>query len=179
MLERKSTVLAVVDVQGKLAESMHDKESLFNNLRKLIQGIHVLGVPVLWTEQNPEGLGPTVPDIAELLADLNPIPKTSFSSWRNGQFARALGDLKRSNVLLAGIETHICIYQTAVDLLREGYTVETVADAVSSRTPRNREIGLLKIRDAGIALTSVETALFELLGTAKTSEFKDILRIVK
>lgn len=179
MLKMESAVLLLVDVQGKLARLMHDKERLFDNLQQLIKGIQVLGIPVLWVEQNPDGLGPTIPEIADLMPDVTPIPKMSFSSCRNDRFLQALNHLNRRQVLIAGIETHICVYQTAADLLAMGHEVQVVTDAVSSRTAENKAIGLQKMRDAGATLTSVETALFELLKAAEGEPFKAILKLVK
>ena len=178
MLTVESSVLVVIDVQGKLAQLMHGKEALFENLRRIIQGAQVLGVPILCTEQNPAGLGPTIPEVAEPLGDLVR-PKLSFSCCGDERFARELEDLGRKQVLLTGIETHICVYHTAVDLVARGYEVHVVADAVSSRRPENKAIGLRKMTDAGACLTSVETALFELLRVAEGAQFKQILRIVK
>ena len=179
MLTIQDASLLIVDVQGKLARLMHEKEALFENLQKLIKGVQVLNVPILWVEQNPAGLGPTIPEIAGLLADVTPISKMSFNSCRNAQFVVTLEALNRRQVLIAGIETHICVYQTAASLLDMGYEVQVVADAVSSRKPGNQTIGLERMRDAGATLTSVETALFELLEVAEGDAFKAILDIVK
>ncbi|MEE4113673.1 MAG: hydrolase [Desulfobacteraceae bacterium] len=179
MLKKKNAVLLLVDVQGKLARLMHEKERLFDNLQKLIKGIQVLGIPVLWVEQNPAGLGPTIPEVADMLSDVKPIPKMSFSSCRNDRFLQGLKTLDRHQVLVAGIETHICVYQTAADLVDMGYEVQVVTDDVSSRTAENKVIGLQRMRDAGAGWTSVETALFELLGVAAGETFKAILKIVK
>jgi len=179
MLELKNTVLIIVDVQGKLANLMHKKEVLFENLQKIIKGAKILGIPVLWAEQNPQGLGPTIPEVATLLSDIQPISKIEFSCCGSEHFVKALKELKRKQVLIAGIEAHICVYQTAIDLIGLGYEVQIVADAVSSRTEGNKKIGLDKTRDAGATLTSIETALFELLKVAEGEKFKEILKIVK
>lgn len=179
MLKIETAILLLVDIQGKLAHLMHEKERLFDNLQKLIKGIQVLGIPVLWVEQNPVGLGPTIPEVADLLPDSTPISKMSFSSCRNDRFLQALKEPDRNQVLIAGIETHICVYQTAVDLVDMGLEVQVVTDAVSSRTPENKAIGLQRMRDAGAGWTSVETALFELLGVAEGEAFKALLKIVK
>ena len=179
MLKIENTILLLIDIQGKLAHMMHEKGALFDNLQKLVKGIQVLGVPVLWLEQNPVGLGPTIPEIADLLADATPIGKMSFSGCRNDGFLEALTALHRQQVLTAGIESHICVYQTTADLVAMGYAVHVVADAVSSRTAANKAIGLEKMKAAGATLTSVETALFELIGVAEGEAFKQILRIVK
>ena len=179
MLKMKNAVLLLVDVQGKLARLMHEKERLFDNLQKLIKGIQVLGIPVLWVEQNPAGLGPTIPEVADLLPSVTPISKMSFSSCRNDRFLQALKNLDRNQVLIAGIETHICVYQTAADLVDMGYEVQVVTDAVSSRSAENKAIGLERMRDAGASWTSVETALFELLAVAEGEPFRALLKIVK
>ncbi|VTR67410.1 Isochorismatase hydrolase [Desulfosarcina cetonica] len=179
MLQPTTTVLLLIDIQGKLAQLMHAKARLFDNLQKLVRGIRVLDIPVLWVEQNPAGLGPTIDEVATLLPDLEPIPKMSFSACGNENFVAALKDAARHQVLVAGIETHICVYQTAVDLIEMGYEAHVVADAVSSRTPENKNIGLEKMKAAGALPTSVETALFELLGVAQGEAFKAISKIVK
>lgn len=179
MLETENTVLLIVDIQGKLAHLMDRKEYLFKNVQKLIKGMRTLGIPILWVEQNPRGLGATIPEIASLLPDIEPISKMTFSSCGNDRFVQALNALDRKQVLISGIEAHICVYQTAADLVGMGYEVQAVADAVSSRTLENRAIGLQKMRDAGVGVTSVETALFELLKVAGGDQFRDIIRIVK
>lgn len=179
MLEMKNTVLIIVDVQGKLANLMHEKELLFLNIQRIIKGAKVLGIPVLWTEQNPEGLGPTIPEIAELLSGNQPISKIKFSCCGSDKFMGELKKIKRKQVLITGIETHICVYQTAAELLEAGYEVQVVSDAVSSRTKENKNIGLQRMRHAGATLTSVETALYELLRTAEGEKFKEILKIIK
>jgi len=178
MLTPKQTALVVVDVQGKLAQLMHGKEDLFEKIKMLIKGAKVLGIPILWVEQNPAGLGPTVEEIAALLPG-KPIAKFSFSCCGEKRFTEELERLDRKQVLLAGIEAHVCIYQTAMDLIALHYEVQVVADATSSRTARNRDIGLQRARDAGAGLTSVELALFELLRVAQGPRFKSILEIVK
>ncbi len=179
MFKKENTSLLLVDIQGNLAHSMHEKAFLFENVQKLIKGIQVLGIPILWVEQNPQGLGPTIPEIADILSNIQPISKMSFSSCGNDRFVEALAALDRKQVLIAGIETHVCVYQTAVDLVDRGYEVEVVRDAVSSRKVENKEIGLQKMSDSGVRVTSVETALFELLRVAEGEQFKEILKIVR
>jgi len=179
MLEPSHTILVVVDVQEKLAQAMHNKEQLYANLQRVVQGARILEIPILWMEQNPRGLGPTIPQIAQFLPDSQPMSKLCFSCCGSEEFVQALAASQRNQVLLVGIEAHVCIYQTAVDLLGRGYHVEVVTDAVSSRSAENRQIGLEKIRDAGAAWTSVETALFELLKVAEGPKFKAILNLVR
>lgn len=181
MLSIEHSVLVVIDVQGNLAQLMYEKETLFENLHKIIKGAQILGLPILWTEQLPDKLGPTIPVIRELLVmgGLQPISKYHFSCCGNEHFMHAFHDLKREQVLLTGIEAHICVYQTAFDLLNIGYDVYIVADAVSSRVAENRQIALWRFRDMGAKLTTTEMALFEFLKAAEGAEFKEIIRLLK
>lgn len=179
MLDIKKCCLLVVDVQGKLAQLMYDKQTLFNNITILIQAAKILNMPILWCQQSPAALGATVPQIAQLLTDHEPVNKTSFSCCGDSQFEKRLNSLSREQVLLCGIEAHVCIYQTAVDLLQKDLHVEVVADAVSSRTLQNKELAISRMRDEGVNITSVEMALFELLGTAEHPQFKQIAKLIK
>lgn len=179
MLKPDNTALILIDVQGKLASLMHQREQLYRNLEILIKGAQVLELPILWLEQYTQGLGPTIPEVARLLEGRQPLAKLCFSACGLPEFSQALRASGRRRVLLAGIEAHICVYQTCRELLDQGYQVEVVADAVSSRTPENRQIGLDKMAGAGAEITSVEMALFELLRVAGTPQFKEIARLVK
>ena len=179
MLQISDTALVIIDVQGRLASIVHEKEELFRNLQILIGGAKALELPILWLEQYPKGLGPTVPEVADLLAGQEPLEKLCFSACGQEHFPEKLRESGRRQVLIAGIETHVCVYQTTRDLLDRGYHVEVVADAVSSRQVENKEIALVRIRDEGAAVTSVEMALFELLRTAEAKQFKEIARLVK
>ena len=172
MLECKNTVLVIIDIQGKLAQIAYQSESLFENTKKLIKGIKVLEIPVIWTEQLPDKLGSTTPEIADVLTDNEPVVKNTFSCCGEPKFIEKLKELGRKQILLCGIESHVCVYQTACDLLNKGYEVHVVTDAVSSRTKGNRKIGLNKMKDIGCSLTSVEMALFELLKVAEGENFK-------
>ncbi|NLA41870.1 MAG: hydrolase [Smithella sp.] len=179
MLSRTAAVLILIDFQGKLAQSMHNKEDLFANTVKLIRGFRALGLPLLITEQTPEKLGTTIPLLALELTDAKPIAKETFSCWANPLFHDQLESLARRQVVLAGIESHVCVYQTALDLMQNGYTVHLVADAVSSRAPENRKIGIKAVKNAGAQITSTEMVLFELLGTAADPQAREIFKIVK
>ena len=179
MLQPEKTALVLVDVQGKLATLMHDREQLYDNLQILVKGARILELPIFWLEQYPEGLGPTIPELAELLPDLEPMPKVCFSGCGLEEFAQKLRSARRQQILVCGIETHICVYQTVRDLLVGGYHVQVVADAVSSRTAANRQIGLDRVAALGAQITSVEMALFELLREAGTPPFKEIARLVR
>lgn len=179
MLEISKTALVVVDVQGKLAELMSGKETLFANIAILIKAANTLGIPIIWCQQAPDALGPTVDQLAELLEDTEPIDKYTFSCCSNLDFFTRIKELKRSHVILAGIEAHICIYQTAMDLMDMEIDVNVIADAVASRTPENKDIALQRLNAEGASLSTTEMALFELLKDAKHPNFKDIAKLVK
>jgi nicotinamidase-related amidase len=178
-LEIAKTALIVIDIQERLFPVMHDKEKLLRNVIKLIKGARILEIPILLTEQYPKGLGPTVPEIKELLPDVKPIEKVSFNCCDEALFCQALEGLKRKQVVIAGIEAHICVYQTAAALARAGYEVQVVGDCVASRENENRLAALFKMGAGGISPTTMEMALFELLRVAKGDKFKAISNIVK
>ena len=179
MLAADNSVLLIIDVQEKLFRNIHQKEQLMDNLQRLIKGIKVLEIPVLVTEQYPQGLGSTIPEIAQLLPDCRPLPKVCFSCCGDVAFLQAFKKLNRKQVLIAGIESHVCVYQTAADLIAAGYEVYAVSDTISSRTEQNRDIGLKMMTQLGAKITSTEAALFELLKVAKGDKFKAISEIVK
>jgi len=179
MLETEDCVLVVVDVQGKLAELMYAKDLLFRNIQILVESSKILNIPIVWTQQCPEFLGETALPIARLLENNKPINKSVFSCCGEEEFLKRLESLRRSQILLCGIEAHICIYQTAVDLLNYNYFTAVAADAISSRTSQNRQAAIDKMTKAGIDITTTEMAIFELLKTAKNPHFKDITKLVK
>ena len=178
-LEIDQTALIVIDIQERLFPVMHEKEKLLRTVIKLIKGAQVLEIPVLFTEQYPKGLGPTLPEIKELAPDFKPIEKVSFNCCDEAVFCQALEVLKRKQVLIAGIEAHICVYQTAMGLARAGYEVQVVEDCVASRDPENKSVAFSKMGAGGIKPTTMEMALFELLKVAKGDKFKAISSIVK
>jgi len=179
MISRADAVLVVIDIQGNLAQAMFDKENLFSNTVKLIKGFNVMNLPVIITEQIPQKLGPTIPQIAAELDGIKPVAKESFSCWDEINFKKHIETLNRKHVVLLGIETHVCVYQTALDLISNGCNVSLVADAVSSRTPENRQIGIEAIKASGAKITSTEMVLFELLRTAADPNAKELFKIVK
>ena len=179
MLKVENAALLVIDIQGKLATLMREKESLFANVIRMINGAKALEIPIIWTEQLPDKLGETSPEIKEVLQGMEPLVKKTFSCCGDDIFLKQLSSLNRKQILLTGIETHVCVYQTAMDLLNSGYEVHLVRDAVSSRIEENYHLGVEKIKDAGAKLTSVEMSLFEMLQVAEGEKFKQIIRIVK
>ncbi len=179
VLSIENSMVVVIDFQGNLAQAMDNKEDLFLNAEKIIRGAGVFGLPILVTEQIPAKLGPTIPEIALHLTGIDIIAKECFSCLDNESFAGELKRYARRQVILSGIETHICVYQTALGLLAKGHEVYVAADACSSRTSRNHEIGIERMREEGVKITCAEMVLFELLKTAGSGCFKDIFKIVK
>lgn len=169
----------MVDVQERLAAVMDQREKVLDNCRRLIEGAKILDVPIAVTEQYPKGLGPTEEELRGALLSYEPFEKLTFSCCGEPSFTSALDDLGRRTIVLAGMETHVCVLQTALDLLRGGHVVHLVRDAVCSREKVNWITGIELMRDAGAVITSTETVLFQLLGRAGTEEFKAISKLVK
>ena len=196
-LKRGKAALILIDIQERLLPAIFENQRLIENAVRLIRGATILGLPVLATEQYPQGLGPTVPGVKQALGAVAAVPKVTFSSCGAEGYAKAQGKIsgvrvpgqcnllealkctKVSGVILCGMESHVCVVQTCLDLLEAGFTVFVPADAVSSRTAENWRIGLERMRDAGAAIVSVEMVLFELLERAGTEEFKKVLELVK
>jgi nicotinamidase-related amidase len=179
MLSIHETALVIIDLQEKLVRAMSDKDALVAKAAQLIEGAKIFGIPIVVTEQNPEKLGPTVPDLAKLLEDFQPIPKLAFSCAREPLFMNTLEQTKPKSILIAGVEAHVCVYQTCLDLVHRQYAVELVTDAISSRTAHDRDTVVKKCAMCGVLPTTVETALFELLGKAEGAAFKAVSRLVK
>jgi nicotinamidase-related amidase len=178
MINRDEAVLIVIDIQYKLFQAMHNKEDLLTSAIKAIKGAKVFNLPIIVTEQMPEKLGVTIPEIACELIGIECISKSIFSSWGESKFRDKIKSVNRRKAVILGIESHICVYQTAVDLIKNGYEVDVAADAVSSRTKGNKIIGLEAMKNAGAHLMSVEMFLFEVLQAAGNAGFKDIQKIV-
>lgn len=178
-LDRSRAALVVVDVQEAFRPAVLDFDRVAANTAILVQAAQILGLPLLVTEQYPRGLGQTVPEVAEHLGATTPIEKVAFSAVAADGFSGALQDTHRDQVLLCGIESHVCVNQTAEDLLADDIQVHVAQDAVTSRTIENRDLGLHKMERSGASLTSVETAVFELLREAGTPEFKQVQGLIK
>ncbi len=178
-LERNQTVLVVIDVQSKLLPVIYDYPALVENIKRIIKCTQILGIPIVLTEQYPRGLGSTVEEIKETLSEYHPIEKVSFSCCEEENFINRIKQLNRKQILVCGIEAHICVYQTCMDLVSEGYEVHLLIDAISSRKRDNRNLTIEKLNGMGVQITSVEMALFEILKDATSDEFKRISRIVK
>lgn len=179
MPEIDNSCLVIVDVQGKLAQLMYEKERLFGNLEILAKSANILGIKIIYCRQYPEALGDVIEQLTPHLESITPIDKFCFSCCASDEFSAALKAAAPRSVILCGIEAHICVCQTAIDLIDNGYEVHTIADAVSSRTAANRDIALKRMSQAGAKISSTEMVLFELLKTAKHPKFKEIAKLIK
>ena len=177
LMGASDTALLVVDVQEKLLPVMTDPQWLVWNVRRLIEGAGVLGVPVIATEQYPQGLGPTIEELDELIE--KKASKTRFSGTECRELFDSLKDDDIRKILVCGIESHVCVLQTVLDLMGEGWQVHVAADAVSSRDPFDRETALRRMEATGATLCTTETALFEWCETASRPEFKAISALVR
>jgi nicotinamidase-related amidase len=180
-LDPDRCALIVIDIQEKLLPPIFQKEQLVRNAQLLIRLAGILKMPKLMSTQYSKGLGHTIPEIASLLPDIEPVEKVAFSCFGSDVFCSALKRVpgNRNTVLLCGMETHICVAQTALAALREGYLVHVAADAVSSRTELNWRVGLDRMRAAGAVISSTEMMIYEALRSSGTSEFKDMLKHLK
>lgn len=184
-IELENTVAVLIDVQERLFPHMHEKEALLSKTLTLLGGLSALQVPLIVTEQYPKGLGSTIPEIRQVLEGVEsrigpePLVKSAFSCCDEPTFDEALGTTDRQTVLIAGIESHVCILQTILDLLEGGYEPVLVVDATSSRSAADKEIALRRIEREGGRLTTVESILFELTRDSRSPRFKEISRLVK
>ena len=183
MLNKKKTGLIVIDIQGELTRLVHESIALVSNCEKLIKGVQALDLPIIWLEQNPEKIGSTVHELSSLLnASLScqkPIHKFTFDACGEPQFMQAVSAANIDTWLICGIEAHICVYQTALNLKRRGFEVQLVSDCISSRTLANKNLAISKLVNNGIELTGLEMCLFELVKDCRAKEFKQILGLIK
>ncbi len=179
LLSSQEAVLVIIDIQERLAGAVLKGDSVINNCSRLVELAKLFNIPIIVTEQYPKGLGRTVGELTTVLPIFNPILKSNFSCCMESGFMDALDPLSRKSVILTGMETHICVLQTCVDLLIKGYHVHVVSDAVSSRTEDNWRSGIEYMRDAGAAICGTETVLFQVLKAAGSDEFKTISKLIK
>ncbi len=180
-LHPEHCALIVVDIQEKLLPPIFNKETLVKNSQLLIRLAKILSIPVMVTTQYSKGLGSVVPEIASLLVDVSAIDKLEFSCFGSDQFRTRLKQLpgNRNTVLLCGMEAHICVMQTAIGALNEGYLVHVASDAVGSRAEWNWEIGLDRMKASGAVISSTEMMMYELLRCSGTPQFKELLQYLK
>lgn len=180
-LDPEQCSLIVIDIQEKLLPPIFEKDRLLRNAQLLIRMAGILKMPILLTTQYAKGLGNTVPEIASLLPEAQAFEKLTFSCFASDVFCSALKRVpgNRNTVLLCGMESHICVAQTALAALRDGYLVHIASDAVSSRTEWNWKIGLDRMKAAGAVISSTEMAIYEVLRSSGTSAFKEMLKYLK
>ncbi len=178
-LDKEDAVLLIVDIQERLAVVMKDRDKVVRNNLHLVELAKMIHLPVIVTEQYPKGLGRTVPELHAALPPYQPVEKLSFNCCGQPEFLAEIRKVNRKKVVLTGMETHICVLQTAVGLLQEGFIPHLVQDAVCSRTDENWRTALEYMRDAGAVITCTETVLFQLLNVAGTEEFKKISQRIK
>ncbi len=176
---RDDVLAMVVDVQERLFPHIHGHEQLENNIKKLVEGLQILKVPALVTEQYKKGLGDTIPSVAVLVGQYPHCEKTAFSCCDDPSIMEKLELSTKRTVVLAGIEAHICLLQTALDLKERGFHPVVVEDCVGSRNPENKRIAMARMVQEGILITSYESLLFELCRVSGTDEFKAISKLVK
>lgn len=179
ILLTSSTALLIIDLQEKILPVILNSESVLANVVKLIKGFKVLGLPIFFTEQYPKGLGPTTELIARELEGIKPIQKMSFSCFGAENLFDEIFGKNVSQVVVAGVESHVCVQQTVLDLLANNLQVNIAADAVSSRKEIDYKIALERMRSNGAEITTSESVLFELLNVCGTEQFKAISKIVK
>lgn len=179
MIERQSAVLAVIDFQDKLLPKIPVADAIISQTVRLIRFARLLDIPILWSEQYPDGLGPTNAAIANELTEVRPLQKLAFSCLGDPIIARELVRLGRRDLLLTGIEAHVCVMQTALEALDQGFEVYVVRDAVASRAKSEYKTGLARMQSWGAELVTTEMVMFELLREAGTPEFKKALPLIK
>ena len=179
ILNKNNALLVIVDIQDKLAVVMKHKEKIVNNCLHLIEAAKLLNIPIVVTEQYPKGLGHTIKEIKEALPSYEPLEKVTFDCCKGGSFLKQITSLKRKQIILSGMETHVCVLQTCLSLLKKKYSVHLVSDAVCSRKKGDHLTGRELMRDAGAVITCTETVLFQLLEKAGTLDFKAISKRIK
>ena len=179
LLSKENAVLIVVDVQERLFPLISGKDIILNNMRKLIRFAKIIGIPIILTEQYPKGLGPTISEIRELTSTIKPIEKLEFSCLASSAFRERLAEIHAKNLVLTGIEAHICVAQTAIEALTYGYRVYAVHDAISSRRLEDKTVAVERMRQHGVTIVTSEMLMYEILRKAGTPEFKKVLKLVK
>ncbi len=178
-ITRNDALFVIVDIQEKLARQMPDQENVIKNTEKLLKAAQRLQIPFIFTEQYPDGLGKTIPELEQFQSNVEPIDKMTFCCCGEERFLNALSIENRNNILIIGMEAHICVMQTGLDLMNRGYMVGVVQDAVCSFKHNDKEIALNHLHDSGALIVTTEMILYELLVKAGTDDFKDLLPILK
>ena len=172
-------ILTLIDVQEKLVPLMDNNTQFVGNLLILLRGAQLLDIPIIWMEQLPDKLGPTIPEIKDVMKGQSPLIKNVYSCGDSDEYLSVLNTYDPDEVILCGIETHVCVYQTAMGLLSMGKGVQVVADAVTSRKKLNHDIGLKRISEKGGLLTTYELLLFEEQKIAEGDRFRTLIQLIK
>ena len=176
---REDTAAVVVDIQERLLPHIHEGDIMLKNCLRLIEGLKILSIPVIITQQYTKGLGQTVPSVMQLFPEFSYIEKISFSCWEEPAFKKEIDLLGKTDIIICGIESHVCVLQTCLDLLANGKRPVVVEDCVSSRKPNDKHIAIERMRQEGASITTMESLLFELARVAGNETFKSISGIVK
>lgn len=179
LLKRRNTALLLIDAQEKLMQVMGQRQRTAENINKLLQLAQLFNLPIMVTEQYPKWLGPTLPELKQSLPIYAPIEKLHFNCCEVDTFNTQLDSIDLQNIIIAGVESHICVFQTCVSLVNKGYTIHVPQDAVDSRTSENWQVGLDLMQQAGAVITSTETVIYQILEKAGTKAFKAMLKLVK
>ncbi len=179
LLSREQSVLVVIDLQKSLLKTIKVGQEIADNIKLLVQIAQTLEVPILYTTQNAEKLGGVIPELETLVGDTPVMDKLCFSCAGSDEFMKQLQSLGRAQIVLAGIEAHICILQTALDLVKAGYTIHTPYDAIASRQKRDWKYALLRLAHSGVIVSSVESVIYEWLQEAGTDLFRSVLPLLK
>jgi nicotinamidase-related amidase len=175
----KECILVIIDIQEKLFPYVKEKDKILQQIKKLIQFAIIMKIPIVLTEHYPQGLGPTIKEIKTTLPGYNPIKKITFSAFRSEEFTQRIQDTKIKTLVFCGIESHICIEQTVLDGISLGFKTHIISDAISSRKEHDLQIGIHKMQQCGGIMSTTEMAIYEILERADTTEFKEVLKIIK
>lgn len=178
-LNKENTIGLVIDIQEKLLPHMFNKDEVTSNCLKMVNGLHILNVPIIVTQQYTKGLGNTIENISGAIGNFSYIEKLTFSCYREPSFIKIMNHSNKRNTIIMGIESHVCVLQTALDLLNNNFTPVIITDAIGSRKQNDMKIAMWRMRDAGCIMSTTESILFELCQKAGTAEFKEISKLVK
>src|SRR5574344_2112399 len=180
MINIENTLVVLIDIQERLVNMLTNKDEIIKTTSTLLHGTNILELPAILTEQYPKGLGSTINEVKNIVnKDNSFIEKTSFSAYQTPEFKQKIKSLNKKNIIICGIETHICVYQTVCELIESGYNVIVAKDACASRTQLSYNTGLELMKDNGAHISTVETVLFELLKTSRHPKFKEVQNLIK
>ena len=178
-ISREQCALLIIDVQERYIPALHDAKPLVDNISILAQAAELLDIPAVVTEQYPQGIGPTIGEIQEVADFARTIEKSTFSCFGSEEFCSHMEELGKSQLLITGSETHVCVKKTALDALERGYDVFVIEDAVASRSQERKDIAIRGLMQAGAQVESAESAIFEFIGRSDGTEFKLLHRLIK